>query len=527
MIFVTQKKSVYVDSVAGSDANDGLTPEAPKATCAAGMAVLASSGRKTIRLKCGSFFREQITLPAGKRLKNYGSGARPILDPRENIAAGSWTLAGGYTKVYQQTVTHALSVPSTHRVWQDGVRLLRVPDLANCESTPGSFYAPAVSGTTVLLSIHPTADENPTSNGRAYSYSKRMYGVNMGDGCTVDGITAGWQGGNDGSIRALARSCVIQNCDALDGTKHNLLLADGTLKNVNVSDWEPIAGVGSQTGVIIYNDFAPASPPISATLDSVTVSSTGYLDNQSSIGIYAHGNKAYAKFIFRNCRVEDCATAYSGDADTFILDKCTSVGCYVHANSIGDVSNGVMYRNRAINKGIIGSQFATGVWKTLEICHCEAALRNILIAVRRGNIRFCTFARSSTVTGNNNITISTIGNLSSYNSIYLFSGGTIFETQNSLNYAGDRNLFFPVGNPTGASPFAITPNRSFAQWKTAMSADANSLVADPQITAYGTEASPAVFNASGPVYTSGFPLGVQPTDDAETLALLASVGYTP
>lgn len=51
--------------------------------------------------------------------------------------------------------------------------------------------------------------------------------------------------------------------------------------------------------------------------------------------------------------------------------------------------------------------------------------------------------------------------------------------------------------------------------------------AAPALTAYATEATPTVFDPAGPVFNSGFPVGVQPTDDAETLALLASVGYTP
>ena len=32
---------------------------------------------------------------------------------------------------------------------------------------------------------------------------------------------------------------------------------------------------------------------------------------------------------------------------------------------------------------------------------------------------------------------------------------------------------------------------------------------------------------AGELANLGFPVGVQPTDDTETLALLASVGYTP
>lgn len=530
MLFVTQKKSVYVDSVAGSDANDGLTQATPKATCAAGMTVLASSGRKTIRLKCGSFFREQITLPAGKRLKNYGSGARPILDPRENAPA-SWTLTSGQTYTYQQTLTHALSSPSTHRLWEDGVRLKRVTSIALCESTVGSFFAPTPSSTSNLVYIHPNGDGDPNSNGKTYSYSSRMYGVDMSNGCTLDGIDTGWQGGNDGSIRALARNCVVRNCSALDGSKHNMLFADGAVDNVTLHDWEPIAGVGSQTAFILYNDWNTGTTP-NATISRVSVNAFGLLDNVSALGFYGHGQTAYGRVTLSDCRVEDCGTAYGsmGASDT-LLARCTSVGCYVHTRTDATTDNIILYRNKAIAKGSTGVQFLAGKWNSVKVRHSYASFRNLLISARSNDIRFCTFAPNSESLGDNNVTTSSLGDLNIENSVLLFNGATVFNTTATLRYVGNRNLYYPKGNPTGAggNPGFTSGSHylSFAQWKTNTGGDADSLVANPQITAYGTEASPAVFNASGPVYNSGFPLGVQPTDDAETLALLASVGYTP
>lgn len=533
MIFVTQKKSVYVDSVAGSDANDGLTATTPKATCAAGMTVLASSGRKTIRLKRGSFFREQINLPAGKRLKNYGSGARPILDPRENIT-GEWSLYGAaYT--YTQTVNHALSSPSVHRVWEDGVRLKRVANVATVETTPGSFYAATPSGTTGVLYIHPNGDGDPNSNGKTYSYSYRMYGVDMGDGCLVDGITTGWNGGNDGSIRALARNCVIRNCDALDGAKHHVLIAEGLCENVNAYDAEPIPGIGQAIAFVMYNNFTTKS--VGCTFRGCSVDYVTYTVN-SAIGFYGHGGVGVDRVLFEDCIVKNSEIAFGqADVPITILSRCVSIDCNIFAKAERAGATFYGYRCRCLsgpnNKS--GRLFeASTVAAYAYLRHCEGSLYNssgvnILTDTSFADIRYCQFTPASGATYSG-LTITKNGPNKMFNSIMWSPGKAFYSKSDTLQFSGDHNLYYANANPTGeyydVAVGGTTPWK-WSQWKTNTGQDQNSVLGLPVVATPISETAFTTFTPDCPVYTSGFTCGVQPTDDAETLALLASVGYTP
>lgn len=537
MIFVTQKKSVYVDSVAGSDANDGLTQATPKATCAAGMVVLASSGRKTIRLKCGSFFREQITLPAGKRLKNYGSGERPILDPRENTT-GTWTLYGAaYT--YTQTVNHALSSPSVHRVWEDGVRLKRVANVATVETTPGSFYAATPSGTTGVLYIHPTGDGNPNSNGKTYSYSYRMYGINMGNGCVVDGIKTGWNGGESGSIRALARCCVIRNCDAIDGAKHHVLISEGLCENVNAYDAEPTSGVGSQVAFISYNDFSTGASA-GLTFRRCTVDYVSYTSG-ASVGFYGHGGIGLSKVVIEDCVVKNAGYVAYGQfaVENTILSRCVSIGCPVFAKAEQTGAKFYIYRCRGLsgpaNRSLKFFE-STTVYAAAYIRHSESQLVDnpVLFVSASGSFvdtKFCQFIKLSGYSG-----YAYLGHLTSTghnvvsNTICSTAAGTMYTKTNSLSFAGDNNIYYSQTNKSGASTdwaSGGTTGWTWNAWKSNTSQDQHSVLGLPVVSTAISETAFTTFTADCPVYTSGFPVGVQPTDDAETLELLASVGYTP
>lgn len=535
MIFVTQKKSVYVDSVAGSDANDGLTQATPKATCAAGMTVLASSGRKTIRLKCGSFFREQITLPAGKRLKNYGAGARPILDPRENAPA-SWTLTSGQTKAYQQTLTHELYPASVHRLWEDGVRMIRVGSVASCESTAGSFYAPTPSGASNLVYIHPSDDGDPSSNGKTYSYSKRMWGVELGNGCVVDGITTGWNGGNDGSIRALARNCTIRNCDALDGAKHHVLISEGLCENVNAYDAEPIPGSGTQIAFIAYNNFDGQMASVGVTFKKCRVDYVALTAN-ASLGFYGHGGSGVTRVLFEDCVVKNTAIAFGQISESAILSRCVAVDCNVFVNSSALGSKWYIYRCRSLKgpRNVCGKLFlASNNASSVFIRHSEVAYYNSTSLLQNINgvaidMRYSQFAPDIGSTWNTT-TIDKAGPVRIENSILWSASTTLFLKSDMLSFTGDNNLYYTSGNPPATWPSWAsggTTGWSFASWKANTGQDANTVIALPVFLTHATETDFSVFDPTCPVFTSGFPLGVQPTDDEETLSLLASVGYTP
>ena len=227
------------------------------------------------------------------------------------------------------------------------MRLKRVANVATVETTPGSFYAATPSGTTGVLYIHPNGDGDPNSNGKTYSYSYRMYGVDMGDGCLVDGLTTGWNGGNDGSIRAIYGNCVIRNCVAKDGAKHNLLIAGGVCEDVVAYDAEPIPGIGSQTAFIVFNALSSGSIPSvvfrRCSVDYVTYTPT------ASVGFYGHGGINPSKIVIEDCTCRNCATAYgSQDTPNVIVSRSKAVDCGIFSQVERAGTTFYIYRCRSL-----------------------------------------------------------------------------------------------------------------------------------------------------------------------------------
>lgn len=540
MIFVTQKKSVYVDSVAGSDANDGLTQATPKATCAAGMAVLASSGRKTIRLKCGSFFREQITLPAGKRLMNYGSGDRPILDCRD-VITGTWTKTAGYTNVYERTVPHGIYVPTSpanHRVWENNVRLIRTGSLSACDSTAGSFYSAIPSGVLQTLYVHTTDTADPTSNGRQYEYAPRMYGAELSDYCVIDGIDTKCNPSKSGSIRALARGCIIRNCKASDGYVHNVLISDGVCENVFAYDAEPLGGVGTQTAFVSYNAFTAGSTPPSVIYRKCRVEMPTF-QSLAMFAWYSHGSINFSKIVFEDCSTDGVSYAFGGiNCPTFVISRCASTRTkfFVKAEYEADF---YLYRSRFVGTAEANpnESFLNGIFKKAYVRHCEYLSYSGTISPARStpstlDVRFSTINRKNSGVSQT-IMYRPTDQILLRNNI-IFSYGVVLSSSEKTLPSGmdsNYNLVYSTQFPTGENTLVIMGNwgawKTWSQWKTDTGQDTNSVFTNPQRISEGDTETFSTFDPTGPVFTSGFPVGVQPTDDAETLALLASVGYTP
>lgn len=94
---------VYVSSSAGNDANSGLSPASPKATLAAGAALLRDGFPDWLLLRCGDSWHEVFKdwPRSGRsetelsRLGSYGTGPRPHLfcGADHGIYSGSWDAA--------------------------------------------------------------------------------------------------------------------------------------------------------------------------------------------------------------------------------------------------------------------------------------------------------------------------------------------------------------------------------------------------------------------------------------------------
>lgn len=217
--------SYYVDSVNGSDAKDGLTPQSAWQTLGRLSNTLNSAD---IRLARGSHWREQLTLGTNCTVSAYGSGPRPILDASD-VKTG-WTLAGAFTNVYAVSNVVVTGGGSERRisVIEDGDILTIAANLASCETNAGTYYAALdpVAGSTNSVFVHPTDG----STNHLFEVAVRELGLQAGNNCTVRSIHTRNNMTPGGSI-VLGEDCYAQDVFAENGTKHNFFIASGVVED--------------------------------------------------------------------------------------------------------------------------------------------------------------------------------------------------------------------------------------------------------------------------------------------------------
>lgn len=227
----------YVDSVNGNDANAGTSAGAAYQSFGPVLAQ-ANLGGKRIGLARGSVFREEVLITAANvTVGDYGFGALPLIDAGEAIANAGFTATSGQAGVYQVAVTFTgttAGVPGGEyrNAYENDRALKKMSSLAACQSTAGSCYwsAEGAGVTSATLYIHPYAGDDPTSNGKAYAYTKRYNGLAItGASATVRNIRTRRQRRNDGSMVLSGRNSVMRGCTIEDGHKHAALMGAGGL----------------------------------------------------------------------------------------------------------------------------------------------------------------------------------------------------------------------------------------------------------------------------------------------------------
>lgn len=319
---------VHVDSVNGSDDNDGATP----ATALATLGAIELVEGMRIGLARGSVWREQIegNQVSGVTVGAYGSGKMPVLDGAD-VLDGTWTQpdADGLPNVWVQTVSHSVSATNLLSLWKDGERMFWVSstsaldDPPTIEGAPGYYHVAAASGTSADFYIYSEAD--PNQDGAVYEASVRDYGIRTGTGWTVRGIRTRRQGHNNGSL-ILESGSVGEDCLGEDGVKHNIFLGPNSIARRCTawkSDWPSRDGFTAFVGYADDGSGARVEFEDCAVLledekaDWAIANAGNYLT-----GIYAHTaggeGQNWAEVVVRRCSVRGANAAIeANNADAF------------------------------------------------------------------------------------------------------------------------------------------------------------------------------------------------------------------
>ncbi|BDG07602.1 hypothetical protein [Anaeromyxobacter paludicola] len=468
----------YVDSVNGSDSNDGLKPSTALATIAAVKAKPLSVGG-TVYLARGGYWREELSsLPIGTSVAAFGQGARPVLDGADVAANAGFTKTGGYTNVYQVTWTSSLadSAKTKISVWEDGARLVRATSIANCDATPGSFYA-VVSGTgTDTVYVNAVGSTAVPSDGHLYEISRRNFGLSGAIGGTEVSVHTRRQGHNNGSLLnyGTARDCVAE-----DGTVHNFWNA-GTAEDCIAWKNEGYASAGAATMFVTYSDYGDGGA-VYRRCKAIASTPSG------TLGFYFHtsgGSYKHARMVFEDCEAIGLSGGFSGiNAARVLYLRCKTYRCTQGITSgadkvwiIGGVLNGYTYAadgtlmNRAVNPSASTTLVMRGVRIIARTASGALVWANGTVDVQR-----CTFVWVDT-TGFPFVAIKTdTGSLTVKNNI--FSGGRdAIQAAAGTTLSSDYNAF-------SANTLAVTWNGTYyssvSAYVTASSQDTHSTTTAP------------------------------------------------
>lgn len=479
----------FVDSVAGSDANSGTTSASPFATLAAVSTAIGANPTKTsVALKRGSLFRE--SLPTSVTIcVDYGTGNLPIVDGSNIITA--WTVNGTQAAVWEKTLT--TDVGGRPRIFEDGILMPWVADLATCATTAGSRVL-LNDGGTVTLQMHPTGGGNPNSNGKTYEATVRSSPIAMGDNCTIKGVHARRAISNNGALQ-VGLNAVVERCLAVDGSKHNMLVGSGSITDsmaVRADAFTPTEP--SQTFIVGFtNDSAGKSITLSRCGTSADAGGT-----RIGVSFFSHDNSShtYDSFSGEQLWSVDVSSTYSAAANAvsiqgLFVDNAVSPvgGCftsqatfdYVQAHNTGVNSE---TGNSITNTAALSPAF----WKIRHSVFYNDSSANNLFREQAGlngmtftlqNVVSYTNGDSRNVTSGEGWSSGTLefNGCITYANVY----GCSIDAPTGVSYVADNNVFvtFNAGSPQVWNFYHGTLYTTFAPFVAATGQDAHSIIYDP------------------------------------------------
>jgi hypothetical protein len=327
--FVEQPPALFVDSRNGSDLNSGFSSLEALQTLAS--AIGLAEAHQQFYLAKGSYWRESFDLSDinSPKVDVYGEGEPPIIDGSDVVTG--WSRVGA-TNIHEASFT--FEEGGRWVVYEDGVMLKRIVDPyyppaltqaqleALCDATPGSFVdgVGGVDGTPMVgsgqIQIHASTSDDPETNGKVYSISRRTYCIVARDNAVIRGVQTMRAISNNGSIDLVnTLNGRIEQCLALDGTKHSIGFGSGhakdsiTIRNDRATHYDQ-----SNTPFVAYlND---------GTGSSALIERCGVVGPGNGVDIFSHGApNPLDTFTARQLWFIDNSDMYAGGASYL-------TGCY-------------------------------------------------------------------------------------------------------------------------------------------------------------------------------------------------------
>lgn len=361
----------YVDSVAGDDSRGGRSEaNAVKTLAAAQAATLARGNGTRIGLKCGSEWRDRLHLDTLDQI-TVDSWGDPALGPPvircDDILSGTWQTssdrADANTAVYSRSFTH-VGASNWLAFWENGTRLEWASSLASCQSTAGSFFITGanvgLAGGTVTLYVHPFGDTNPNSDGKTYEGTTRDVAIDARDDSIIRHVHGRRAAGQYGALQ-LRDNALIERCLGEDGTRHDILVASGTIRRC--VGW--ILHRDSRTDKISLEGFAANAAGKTVTWDTcVAVSATGTTFQENGIGGHTSGTP-YDEWSVINCSVKGCMIGAAGN-----VTKMTITRAKLDHGRIKHTGTGASAALSIIDPYFIGIATAAGAAFSLQPLGC-------------------------------------------------------------------------------------------------------------------------------------------------------------
>lgn len=266
--------NIYVNSITGSDSNDGRTYNTPIQNTTTAAANVQPG--QSVCLENGSHWRQDFA-PTVNNGTVTGCGPQglppPIVDGSDILPNANFVLAGGQTHTYvtNAPITFALSGTASFPILYEsggpgdpvnGQPLIMTTSIANAEATACSSFvatmtstaAPQTPTTPQLVYVHPCDGSNAITNGYTYEIAQRTgIDIESHPGWTVMNVRTMKSANNNGStvIPGDSANCTVINVEARNGGKHNMLLGGNCTGSyiTLIDQYYPPGG----TGMLVFN----------------------------------------------------------------------------------------------------------------------------------------------------------------------------------------------------------------------------------------------------------------------------------